>query len=138
MILLRILFFILLRHVLWFDLVSFQESQERQGLYLVKDELKDSSSWSSSPLLRDIHNELLAKYDCKDSTPPPTQPGVRARPGRDSHDGVSQQQETTPLFLPKLNRLHDSEVYIVRGEDTSNTGVTIPAQKKLTHQIINL
>ena len=46
-------------------------SQERQGLWLPKDDLKASSSWSSPPLvlLRDIHNGLLAKYDCKDSAP---------------------------------------------------------------------
>ena len=61
-------------------------SQERQGLWLPKDDLKDPSAWSSPPLvlLRDIHNGLLAKYDCKDSAPPPAQPGARARPGRDS------------------------------------------------------
>ena len=35
--------------------------QERQGLWLPKDDLKDSSSWSSTPLLllRDIHNDLV-------------------------------------------------------------------------------
>ena len=75
-------------------------SQTRQGLWLPKDDLKDSSSWSSSPLviLRDIHDDLLTNYDDKD-TPPPVQPGVRARPGRNSQDGVSQQEEAAPLFL---------------------------------------
>ena len=36
-------------------------SQERQGLWLPKDDLQDPSSWSSSPLLllRDIHSKLL-------------------------------------------------------------------------------
>ncbi len=45
-------------------------SQERQGLWLPKDELKDPSSWSSSPLLllRDIHSKLLAEYNCKESS----------------------------------------------------------------------
>ena len=114
-------------------------SQERQGLWLPKDDLKDSSSWSSPPLvlLRDIHNGLLVNYDCKDSAPPPAQPGARARPGRISQDGVSQQQEAAPLFFPQLNRLH--EAYIVRGEDASNAvATTISAQKTLTHQIISL
>ena len=73
-------------------------SQERQGLWLSKDDLKDSSSWSSPPFvfLHDIHNDLLVKYNCKDSAPPPPQPGVRARPGSDSQDGVSQQEESIP------------------------------------------
>ena len=108
-------------------------SQERQGLWLSKDDLKDSSSWSSPPLilLRDIHNALLTNYDFKDSSPLPAQPGVRVRPGRNSQDGVSQQEEVTPLFIPQLNRLHES--YIVRGEDTSNGTVTdIPVQKWFT------
>jgi hypothetical protein len=114
-------------------------TQERQGLWLPKDDLKDSSSWSSPPLnlLRDIHNDLLANYDCKDSAPPPAQPGVRARPGRNSQDGVSQQQEAAPLFLPQLNRLH--EACIVRGEDAISVAcAAIPAQSRLTQQIINL
>ena len=112
-------------------------SQERQGLWLPKDDLKDSYSWSSPllVLLRDIHDGLLAKYDCKDSAPPPAQPGARARPGRDSQDGVSQQLEAAPLFLPQLNRLH--EAYIMRGEDASNVAI-IPAQKTITQQIISL
>jgi hypothetical protein len=96
-------------------------SQERQGLWLPKDDLKDSSSWSSPlVLVRDIHNGLLANYDCKDSAPPPVQPGVRACPGRDSQDGVSQ-QEAAPLFLPQLDRLNEAN--IMRGEDTSNFAV---------------
>ncbi len=39
-------------------------SQERQGLWLPKDDLRDSSSWSSPPLLllRDIHYKLLTPY----------------------------------------------------------------------------
>jgi hypothetical protein len=42
--------------------------QERQELWLPKDDLRDSSSWSSSPLvlLRDIHSKLLAQYKCKE------------------------------------------------------------------------
>ena len=52
-------------------------------------------------LLRDIHNGLLANYDCKDSAPPPTEPGPRVRPGRNSQDGVSQEEEV----IPTQNRL---------------------------------
>ena len=109
-------------------------SQERQGLWLPKDDLKDSSSWSSPPIviLRDIHSDLLVKYDCKDSAPPPALPGARARPGRDSQDGVSQQQQAAPLFVPQLDRLSEANL---RGEDASNA-VAIPAQHRITQQII--
>ena len=109
-------------------------SQERQGLWLPKDDLKDPSSWSSPPLvlLRDIHDGLLAKYDCKDSAPPPAQPVARARPARDSQDGASQ-QEDAPLFIPRLDRLYEANL---RGEDASK--VTIPDQKTRTHQILSL
>ena len=39
--------------------------QERQQLWLPKDHLRDSSSWSSPPLmlLRDIHSKLIDQYD---------------------------------------------------------------------------
>ncbi len=39
--------------------------QERQELWLPKDDLRDSSSWSSSPLmlLRDIHSKFINQYD---------------------------------------------------------------------------
>jgi hypothetical protein len=45
----------------WFGVFS----QERQKLWLPKDDLQDSSSWSSPSLvlLRDIHNNLLTNYD---------------------------------------------------------------------------
>ncbi len=73
-------------------------------MWLPKDDLKDSSTWSSTPLvlLRDIHDGLLTKYDCKDSVTPPTQSGTRARPTRDFQDGLDgvSQQEVDPLFLP--------------------------------------
>ena len=62
-------------------------------LWLSKDDLKDSSSWSTTPfvLLLDIHSGLLTKYDCKDSTPPPALTEARVCSGRDSQDGVSRQ-----------------------------------------------
>ena len=47
-------------------------SQERQKLWLPKDDLRDSSSWSSPPLmlLRDIHSKLITQYDCKEVCAP--------------------------------------------------------------------
>jgi hypothetical protein len=111
-------------------------TQERQVLWLPKDEHKDSSSWSSPPLvlLRDIHNGLLAKYDWKDSVPPPDQSGERARPGCNTQDGVSQQQEASALFVPQLKKL--DEAFHVRDEDASDLP-TIPLQKRVTHKILN-
>jgi hypothetical protein len=46
--------------------------QERQKLWLPKDDLQDSSSWSSTPLLllRDIHSRLVTQYDCKEVCAP--------------------------------------------------------------------
>ena len=59
------------RFVVWLGgkLVLFPK---RQGLWLPKDDLQDSS-WSSLPLvlLRDIHKGLLANYGCKDTGAPP-------------------------------------------------------------------
>ena len=103
-------------------------------MWLPKDDLKDASSWSSPPLvlLRDIHSDLLAKYDCEDSAPPPALPGARARPGRDFQDGVSQQQQAAPLFVPRLDRLYEASS---RGEDAPNA-VAIPSQHRVTQQII--
>jgi hypothetical protein len=130
------LFFILLRHnttsrfVAWLGAFT----QERQVMWLPKDDHQDSSSLSSPPLvlLRDIHNGLLAKYDSKDSAPPPDQSGERACPGRNSQDGVSQQEAST-LLIPQLKKL--PEAFHVRGEDTSNLP-TIPLQKRFTRQIL--
>ena len=50
--------------------------QERQELWLPKDDLRDSSSWSSPPLLllRDIHSKLINQSDCKEvCVPSPSQ-----------------------------------------------------------------
>jgi hypothetical protein len=115
-------------------------SQERQNLWLPKDDLEDSSSsasWSSPPLvlLRDIHNSLLAQYDCKDTATPQSQPGTGARVGRSQQDGDAQQQEAAPLLLPQLNCLQ--EAYIVRGEDACNVAA-IPDQNRLTNQILSM
>ena len=112
-------------------------SQERQGLWLSKDDLKDSSSWSSTPLLvlRDIHNDLVTRYEYKDSVSLPVQSGTRRTSSdRASQDGVSHQQETTPLFIPQFNHLNNQAN--LRGEDASDAGPTIPRQHRLTHQIL--
>jgi hypothetical protein len=63
--------------------------QERQGLWLVKDDLQDSSSWSSPPLLllRDIHSHLIADCNCKDTELPRSQSGTGARVSRSQQDG---------------------------------------------------
>ena len=93
-------------------------SLERQGLWLPRDDLKDSSALSSTPLvlLRDIHNDLVTRYECKDSAPPLAQAGARrASSGRASQDGVPQQHEATPLFIPQLHHLNNQTN--LRGED---------------------
>ncbi len=101
-----------------------------------KDDLQDSS-WSSPPLVLhwDIHSQLITNCDCKDTTPPPSQPETneRARLGHSSQDGDAQQRETGPLLIPQLTRLH--EAYHVRGEDTSNMP-TIPSEHRVTIQIL--
>ena len=110
-------------------------SQERQSLWLPKDDLKDPSTWSSPPLvlLRDIHDGLLVKYDCKDTEPPQSQSGTRGRVGHSQQDGDARQQEADPRLLPQLTRLH--EAYHARGEDVSNV-VSIPTQHRGTQKIL--
>ena len=67
-------------------------SQARQELWLPKDDLRDSSAWSSPPLLllREIHAELLTQYDCKEvCAPSQSQVNVGASAGLSSQDGAS-------------------------------------------------
>jgi hypothetical protein len=100
-------------------------SQERQKLWLPKNDLRDSSSWSSPPLLllRDIHSRLVTQYDCKEvCAPSQPQGNVRTSARLSSQDGILQQQETVPLSLPQLNCLHEAS--FARDESsTSNAGV---------------
>jgi hypothetical protein len=95
--------------------------QERQELWLPKDDLRDSSSWSSPPLvlLRDIHSKFLTQFDCKEvCTSSPSQVNVGAGAGLSSQDGVSQKQETATLKLPQLNHL--IEASFVRDERSAS------------------
>jgi hypothetical protein len=114
-------------------------SQARQELWLPKDDLRDSSSWSSPPLmlLRDMHSKLIDQYDCKEvCSPSPSQVngGARARPC--SQDGVPPQQEAAPLSLPQLNRLFEAS--FARDESSASTAgvAVIPSQCKVTQQIL--
>ncbi len=114
-------------------------SQERQKLWLPKDDLQDSSSWSFPPLLllRDIHSTLISQYNCKEvCAPSQSQGNVEASSRMNSQDGVPQQQETAPLFLPRLDRLF--EATFARGESSaSNAGVVaVPSQLKVTKQVL--
>ena len=91
-------------------------SQEHQKLWLPKDDLRDSSSWSSPPilLLRDIHSRLLAQYDCTEvCAPSQSQGNVGASP-------------------------HLFETSFARDESSaSNAGVAaIPSQFKVTQQVL--
>ncbi len=132
-------------------------------MWLPKDDLRDSSSWSSPPIvhLRDIHSKLLHQYDCKEEVCAQSQSQVNVGTGAgpssqsqdhigagpsqvntgagarlSSQDGVPQQQETAPLIVPLLNRL--VEASFVRNESSaSNADVTvIPSQLKVTKQIL--
>jgi hypothetical protein len=111
----------------------------RQELWLPKDDLRDSSSWSSPPfvLLRDIHANLIPQYDCKEvGAPSQSQANIGVSARLSSQDGVSHHQEAAPLSLPQLNRLFETS--FTRDENSaSNTGVpVIPSQFKVTQQIL--
>ncbi len=100
--------------------------QERQELWLPKDDLRDSSSWSSPPFmfLRDIHSKLIDQYDCKEvCVPSPSQGDEGAGARLSSQDGVSQQQQTDSLSLPQINRLIESS-FVWDESSASNADVT--------------
>ena len=105
-------------------------------MWLSKDDLKDPSSWSSSPLLflRDIHSKLLAEYNCKEVSSQ-SQVNVGTSGGLICQDGVSQEQETSPLSIPQFNRLLEAS-FMWDENSVSNTAVTvIPSQHRVTQQI---
>ena len=88
-------------------------------------------------LLRDIHADLISKYDCKEvCAPSQSQGNVESSARLSSQDSVPQQQEAAPLSLPQLDRLFEAS--FARDESSaSNAGVTaIPSQLKITKQIL--
>jgi hypothetical protein len=113
--------------------------QERQKLWLPKDDLRDSSSWASSPLvlLRDIHSKLITQYDCKEvCAQSQSQVNIGAGPRPSSQDGVSQLQDPVPLSLPQLNRLIEAS-FVWDESYVSNDDVTsMSSQFKVTKQIL--
>jgi hypothetical protein len=101
------------RFVVWLGAFS----QERQELWLPKDDLRDSSSWSSPPLmlLRDIHSKLLNQFDCKEvCASSPSQVSAGASGGLSPQDGIPQQQEAAPLCIDTqpLAVLPGSQTYV--------------------------
>ncbi len=103
-----------------------EENLGSSGLVVAKDDLQDPSSWSSSPilLLRDIHSKILPEYNCKEGcAPSQSHVNVGASGRLSSQDGVSQQQQISPLFIPELNLLVESS--FVRDESVvSNDAIT--------------
>jgi hypothetical protein len=138
------------RFVSWFGAFS----QERQKLWLPKDDLRDSSSWTSPPLvlLRDIHTKLITQYDCKEVCVPSqsqvnvgtdadpnsqSQVNIGAGPRPSSQDGISHLKEPVPLSIPQLNNLVETSV-VWDESFVSNADVpVIPSQLKVTHQILS-
>jgi hypothetical protein len=109
--------------------------QERQQLWLPKDDLRDSSSLASPPLvlLRDIHSKLLTQYDCTEVcvlSPSQVNAGTSAR--LNSQDGVSQEQETTSLSLPQLNRLIEASFVRDENSDSNADATAIPSHHRVT------
>jgi hypothetical protein len=69
--------------------------------------------------------------------PSPSQVNAGAGARLSSQDGVSQQQETTSLSLPQLNRLIEDS-FVWDESSVSNADVTvIPSQFRVTQQILN-
>ena len=105
-----------------------------------KDDLRDSSSWSSPPLmlLRDIHSKLIDQYDCKEvCARSPSQVNAGAGARLSSQDGVTQQQETAPLIVPQLNRLVETSFVRDESSDSNVDVVVIPSQHRVTQQILS-
>jgi hypothetical protein len=123
------------RLVAWFGAFP----QERQRLWLSKDDLRDSSLWSSPPLLllRDIQCKPLTQYDCKEvCAPSQSQVNVGSSARLRSQDDVSQQQRPTPLSLPQLNRLCEDSFVWDESSVSNADFAAIPSQHKVTQQIL--
>ena len=85
--------------------------QERQKLWLPKDDLRDSSSWTSPPLvlLRDIHSKLLTQYDCKEvCAPSQSQVNVGAGAGPSSQSQVNIGAGPRPSSQDGVSCVHNS------------------------------
>jgi hypothetical protein len=132
---LGMLCFTLLLHVLWFGWVFLPGTS---GVVVVKDDLKDSSSLSSPPMLflRDIHFKLLTQYDSKEVRAPSQSQvgGTSARPT--SQNDFPQQQESAQLSLPQLNRLFEDSFVCDESSASTADVVVIPYQHKVTFQIL--
>jgi hypothetical protein len=89
-------------HGLCLDLVFSPRNVRSCGC--LKDDLKDPSSWSSSPILflHDIHSKFLlwTDYNCKE-TSSQSQVHVGSSGVLRSQDGVSWQQDV-PLSIPEI------------------------------------
>jgi hypothetical protein len=112
--LLKILLFILQHHASCPGLGL----SPRNVKWLSKDDLRDSSSWSSSSLLllREIHVQLLTQYDFKEvCTRSQSQVNVGTSARLHSQDDVSQQPGTVPLSLPSLITSLILPLYGMRG-----------------------
>ena len=81
-------------------------------MWIPKDDLRDSSSWSSTPLLllRDIHSNLLTQYDFK---------------------------ETDPHSLPQINLLFETSFVRDESSDSNVDVAVIPSQSRVTQQILS-
>jgi hypothetical protein len=110
----------------WFVVWLGDFYQECQDLWLPKDDLRDSSSWSSSPLLllRDIHSKFLSDYRCKEVyVSSLSRVNLGTSGGISSQDGVSQQQEVSTLSIPQFRPLiEDSFV----SDEISVSNVPVP------------
>jgi hypothetical protein len=132
---------------LYFIILPLSTQLPSQELWLPQDDLRDSFSWSSPPLmlLRDIHSKILGQYGCKEEVCAQSQSQVNVGAGAGLYsqsqvnigagprpssqdDGVPQEQETATLMLPQLNRL--IETSFVRDENSASTtdATAVPSQ----------
>ena len=114
--------------------------RETLSILYNRNTLRDSSSWSSPPLmlLRDIHSKLITQYDSKEvCAPSQSQINVGASGGLSSQDGVSQRQKDAFLSIPQLNRLF-LDSFVWDETSASNADVTvITSQHRVTLQILS-
>ena len=101
-------------------------SQERQDLWLSKDDLQDPSSWSSSPLLlRDIHSKFLTDHGCKEGCAPSqsqTHGGVSGR--LISQDGDDNSHFHFHPLDPHMS--YPDITLVPTTDDSSVSGVELP------------